>query len=139
MQPTQADELTSFHREYRPALMAFFLRRVRNYAEAEDMTQEVFIRIAAADRAMRQADAYVFQVAANLLRDRSRRDRVRGEYAAGVRVIDGAGVELLDLHRVAAGREALALFRDGLAELPERTRQIYRAMAKLIAKTGGDA
>lgn len=169
MQPNNKDELARFHREYRPALMAFFLRRVHNYAEAEDMTQEVFIRIAETDRpTMRQADAYIFQVAANLLRDRARRDRVRSDYAAGMRVVEGAHIETLDPYRVAADREALALLRDGLAELPERSRQIfllfryeqidqrtiaesfgisvsavekhiYRAMAKLIAKTGTKA
>ena len=117
---------------------------------------------------MRQADAYVFQTAANLLRDRARRQQVRRDYAAGARLVEGAGVDTFDPHRVAAGRESLALLSQGLAELPERTRQIfllfryeqldrrtiadsfgisvsavekhiYRAMAKLIAKTGEDA
>ena len=166
MQKHNKDELSRFHREYRPALIAFFLRRVHDYAEAEDMTQEVFIRIASNERpAMRQADAYIFQVAANLVRDRARRNRIRGDYAAEMQVMDGAGVETLDPHRVASDREALALLHEGLAELPERSRQIfllfryeqidqrtiaqsfgisvsavekhiYRAMAKLIAKTG---
>lgn len=166
MQPNQSDELLRFHREYRPALMAFFLRRVHNYAEAEDMTQEVFSRIAGAQNAdLRQTDGYIFQIAANLLRDRWRREKVRGDYAAGMRVVEDSRIETLDPHRVAGDRQALALLREGLAELPDRTRQIFllfryeridqrtiaesfgisvsavekhihRAMAKLIAKTG---
>lgn len=166
MHSKEANELKRFHREYRPALMAFFLRRVHDYAEAEDMTQEVFIRIAGTEHAaMQQAEAYIFQVAVNLLRDRSRRHKIRGDYADGMRAIEGAGIETLDPHRVASGREALVLLKEGLAELPERSRQIfllfryeridqrtiaesfgisvsavekhiYRAMAKLMAKTG---
>ena len=125
MRSEHTDALSRLHREYRPALMAFFLRRVHDYAVAEDMTQEVFIRIADADHAaMRRADAYIFQVAANLLRDRSRRERVRDDYAAGLRAQDPL-VETIDPHRVAADREALALLRQGLEELPERSRRIF--------------
>lgn len=167
MQKPDANALARFHWEYRPALMAFFLRRVRNPTEAEDLTQEVFIRIAASDAGgMRSADAYIFQVAANLLRDRDRRAAVRSGYVADMLRADGIGIETLDPFRVAAGRETLALLVAGLDELPERTRQIfllyryenidqrtiaasfgisvsavekhiYRAMARLIAKVGG--
>jgi RNA polymerase sigma-70 factor (ECF subfamily) len=168
MQAGEAAELARFHREHRPALIAFFLRRVGSHSEAEDLTQEVFIRMAGNHAAMRQPDAYIFQIAANLLRDRARRAQVRNDYAAGARLVEGAGVDVLDPHRIAAGREALALLTAGLAELPERTRQIfllfryeqidqrtiaesfgisvsavekhiYRAMARLIARTGGEA
>lgn len=126
MQQTAAHALAQFHREYRPALMAFFLRRVHNPADAEDLTQEVFIRIAAqSGTAMQSADAYIFQTAANLLRDRSRKQKVRSDYAAAMQVVEGTGVETLDPYRVAAGREALALLNSGIEELPERTRQIF--------------
>lgn len=52
-------------RRFRPALMAFFARRLADHAEAEDLTQEVFLRLAflPPDR-MTHADAYVFQMAA---------------------------------------------------------------------------
>jgi RNA polymerase sigma-70 factor (ECF subfamily) len=147
--------------------MRFFLRRVHNHSEAEDLTQEVFIRIAGAGHApMRQAEHYIFQVAQNLLRDRARRDQVRTDYVARMCAVDGLNVDTLDPYRVAAGREAMALLNAGLQELPERTRQIfllfryeqidqrtiaesfgisvsavekhiYRAMARLIVKIGG--
>ncbi|MEO8723682.1 MAG: sigma-70 family RNA polymerase sigma factor [Sphingobium sp.] len=168
MQPGESNELAGFERDYRQALVAFFLRRTHNHAEAEDLTQEVFIRIAGDGRrlTMRHADAYIFQVAANLLRDRGRREKVRADYVARFRLVDGISVDYLDPHRIAEGRESLALLISGLSELPERTRQIfllfryeqidqrsiaesfgisvsavekhiYRAMAKLIAITGG--
>lgn len=126
MHEADASAISQIHREYRPALMAFFLRRVRNPADAEDLTQEVFIRMASqTDTSMRSTEAYVFQTAANLLRDRSRRQKVREDYLAGMRVVEGMGVETLDPYRVAAGREALARLNAGIGELPERTRQIF--------------
>ena len=120
------EALADMHRDHRPGLLAFFLRRVHNHSEAEDLTQEVFARIAAMnDREMRRADAYIFQVAANLLRDRGRRLAVRNDYAAGARATDGTGIDPIDPHRVAAGREAVHILRAGLDDLPERTRQIF--------------
>ncbi|WP_417613421.1 RNA polymerase sigma factor [Parasphingorhabdus sp.] len=120
------EKWVNFHRDYRPALIAFFLRRTCNYAEAEDLAQEVFVRIASKDHAaMRQTDAYIFQVAANLLRDRSRRAQVRTDYAARLRLSDEFGIDPLDPHRITAGRQSLALLTSALAELPDRTRQIF--------------
>ena len=126
MRKAASDELSQFHRDHRPALMAFFLRRSQSHAEAEDLTQEVFIRIADRQETdMRSADAYIFQVAANLLRDRARREKVRSEHAAGMRLVEGMGIEALDPHRIAAGREQLQLLSEALRELPVRTRQIF--------------
>ncbi|HJS11623.1 RNA polymerase sigma factor [Sphingopyxis sp.] len=120
------EALMDMHRDHRPGLLAFFLRRVHNHSEAEDLTQEVFARIAAMDdREMRRADAYIFQVAANLLRDRGRRMAVRSDYVAGARATEGTGIDPIDPHRVAAGREAIHILRAGLDDLPERTRQIF--------------
>lgn len=143
MQTADAGVQASFDREYRPALMAFFLRRVRNPADAEDLTQEVFIRIAASvTEGIEDAEAYIFQVAANLLKDRARRRKVRDDYAFGLKA-EGAGVETLDPHRVAAGREALSRLVEGIGELPERTRRIFllfryeNLSRKMIAESFG--
>ena len=119
-------EFEQLNRRFRPALMAFFLRRLANHAEAEDLTQEVFTRLMAlgAD-GMRQADAYVFQMAANLLRDRGRREKVREAYRFGVLAGEGVGVEPLDPERVLAGRQSLGQIAAALREAPERTRSIF--------------
>jgi RNA polymerase sigma factor (sigma-70 family) len=76
---------------------------------------------------MDNADAYIFQMAANLLRDRGRREKVRANYRASLDMPgsgrdrprgpgSGAG---------AAGRESLGEVSDALRELPDRTRAIF--------------
>jgi RNA polymerase sigma factor (sigma-70 family) len=106
--------------------MAFFLRRLRNHAEAEDLTQEVFTRLAGADREpMQSAEAYIFRMAANLLSDRGRRERIRAEYRASLWADDALGVDPLDPARVVDGRDDIAKVVSALSALPERTRSIF--------------
>jgi len=59
---------------FRAPLLAYFLRRVQDRAEAEDLTQEAFARLVRhADKPQGPgAQAYVFTIAANLLTDRAR-------------------------------------------------------------------
>ncbi len=57
------------YERFRPMLVRFFQRRLADVAEAEDLTQEVMIRL------FRQG--YLFQVAANVLRDQFRKDSAR--------------------------------------------------------------
>ena len=111
-------DVIGLSREFRPALMAFFLRRVRDHAEAEDLTQEVFSRIAAQpDMPVRSGSAYLFQVAANLLRDRARRQQVQRNYRETLGQIDGEAIELIDPYRVTAARNSMAVLRAALGEL----------------------
>lgn len=118
-----ADQL---NRRWRPALMSFFLRRTRNHQEAEDLTQEVFTRLLNRTQpAEGIVDAYVFQIAANLLRDGARRSRVREEYRALTTPIEEQKFDDLDPARIVLSREALRAVVDGLETLPERTRTIF--------------
>lgn len=67
------------YERFRPLLVRFFRRRLRDPAEAEDLTQEVIIKLLRQpkDTEVRHAEAYLFQVAANVLRDHYRRDAAR--------------------------------------------------------------
>jgi RNA polymerase sigma factor (sigma-70 family) len=106
--------------------MAFFLRRLGNHAEAEDLTQEVFVRLAGMDsRQMNSAESYIFRMAVNLLRDRGRREKVRFNHRAEALSAEDVGVDLLDPLRVVAGRESLVDLGAALRELPERTRDVF--------------
>jgi RNA polymerase sigma factor (sigma-70 family) len=118
--------LEQLNRRFRPALMAFFLRRLGSHAEAEDMIQEVFIRLATKEAAQVQSpEAYVFRMAVNLLRDRSRREKVRVAHRSEALAADDVGVDFLDPLRVVAGRESLDSLAAALSELPELTRDIF--------------
>ncbi len=106
--------------------MAYFLRRLKNHAEAEDLTQEVFLKLADTDIAhVESPEGYIFRMAGNLLRDRARRLKVRADSAFSVWGLEGGGVETLDPSRFAADRESLAALVAGLKELPEPTRSIF--------------
>lgn len=119
-------DLKELSREFRPALMAFFLRRVHDHAEAEDLTQEVFARLAnAAHGSLQSGSAYMFQIASNLLRDRHRREQVRQNYMARHGWEDFPAVETLDPHRVATGRDSIAALCAALDKLPSRTQSIF--------------
>ncbi len=127
MQPHTEAVANAMSQRFRPALMAFFLRRIRNHPEAEDLTQEVLMRIAERGDSIdaSRPDAYVFQIAANLLRDRGRRMKVRAVYQQGLGANEASRVEELDPDRVLQGRQSLATVVNALREMPERTRTIF--------------
>jgi RNA polymerase sigma-70 factor (ECF subfamily) len=122
---------------FRRPLMSYFKRRVGDHAEAEDLTQQVFMRLLAADdfERVEQVEGYVFTVAANLLKDRGRRASRRGERSAE-RIVIGPNPDLVEEltreavedrspERVLMGRETLADVLRTLDALGERTRDIY--------------
>jgi RNA polymerase sigma-70 factor (ECF subfamily) len=111
---------------FRPALMAFFLRRIRNHSEAEDLTQEVLLRATQRSDTIDPArpDAYIFQIAANLLRDRARRNQVRSTYQ-GLNALEAERIEERDPDRVLQAKQSLATVITALRQLPERTRTIF--------------
>ena len=61
-------------------LMSFFLRRIKDRSLAEDLTQDVLLKVvrAAEKGQIERADSYVFKVAINLLRDQRRRAQRAG-------------------------------------------------------------
>ncbi len=129
METARQRQLDDLCRRFRPALLAYFLRRVPDPAEAEDLAHDVFLRLAGIPlEQLRSAEAYIFRVAANLLKDRRRRSKVRDDYAA-TQVAAGEADELethgLNPERIEAGRRSLAALVARLKELPERTREIF--------------
>ena len=112
-------------RRWRPALMAFFLRRISDRSEAEDLTQEVFVRMLNQNRPEGVGDAYVFQIASNLIIDRARRTKVRIDHRISATIANDTSVEHLDPMRIATSREELDLIVQALETVSERQRQIF--------------
>ena len=114
-------------------LMSFFLRRVKNRSEAEDLTQDVLVRVVAAGQPgrIKRADAFVFKVAANLLRDRYRqRTRRRCEVVVPIDPtqideLENQLIEELSPERILLAEDMLEDVLRTLEELGERTRDIY--------------
>ncbi len=112
---------------YRLPLLRFFARRLRNSPDPDDLVQEVFVRLVRQSTlsGIQHLDGYVFQVAANVLRDHARRWGVRAEEANHVQLEE---VELeggFSPERVLLGEEALQRLVAALQELPEKTQAIF--------------
>jgi RNA polymerase sigma-70 factor (ECF subfamily) len=124
VEPASVSDAEDLSRRWRPALMAFFRRRVRNSNEAEDLVHEVFVRMLQ-QRKSATPDVYIFQIARNLLVDRIRKDRVRDRYREGLAAEPNRDHDGFDPHRLAEGREQLTLLTKAMGDLPERTRAIF--------------
>jgi RNA polymerase sigma factor (sigma-70 family) len=111
----------------RGALTRYFIRRVRDAAEADDLVQEVFLRIIkrGGTDGLDQFEAYAFETAASVLKDRRRRRTVRHSDQHVELHPDALPTTDPGPHDTLAGREALRATAKALGELPERTRTIF--------------
>jgi RNA polymerase sigma factor (sigma-70 family) len=118
---------------FRGALMTYFLNRTGNRSEAEDLTQETFVRLLGSSsfEQANEANAYVFRVASNLLRDRARsfaRWKRHAHSSLDTVLIDEIAVEFgedIGPERVLVGRESLSEVLKSLDKLGERTKSIF--------------
>jgi RNA polymerase sigma-70 factor (ECF subfamily) len=139
--PQEADISAELARRFQSPLLAYFSKRVPTRTEAEDLTQEVFVRLLHhPDRHNGQTvEAYVFTIAANLLRDRAK--SVSGTIDRSSHNVDllvesgqysSALIEDRDPERVLVGKEAIEDVLEALGELGERTRDVF-ILARLEA------
>lgn len=121
-------------RAFRGPLLAYFTKRVKNRSEAEDLTQEVFVRLLHhPDRNNGESLAgYVFTIAANLLRDRAksvttaRQKQIQSlDFLVEREPVAATLVEDRNPERILAGKQTIRDVLDALAELGERTRDIF--------------
>lgn len=134
---TSSELLAELDKRYRPALIKFFSRRVADVVQAEDLTQEVFLKLVRYRNVenLVVADAFIFKVALNVLRDQRRRKMVRHTDAhiglpddsteQGVEALAAGLIEEIAPDRVLLGREALMNVLAALDELSETTRNIF--------------
>ena len=112
---------------YRGALNRFFERRAARLGDTEDLTQEVFLRLATRGdgEKIEHLDGYIFQTAASVLTDRARRRIARCadqhiEYEFCPELVEEVSPE-----RVLLAREQIAMVRMVLERLPDRVRAAF--------------
>lgn len=122
----QRDFIARLAKRYHAPLLTYFMRRVSIKAEAEDLTQETFLRLARRAGApdIKNAEAFLFQTAVNLLRDRARREKTRFDNHIELAERQNSA-EVLSPERVVMGREALQMVLAALENLSEKTRDVF--------------
>jgi len=122
-----ADFLVHLDRRYRRPLTSYFEKRIRESYDIDDLVQEVFIRLAHRPGFddIEYLEGYVFQVAANVIRDRIRRRTVRE--ASKHDSLEECELPTNDFspERVLQGRQLLDRALEALLELPVRTRHVF--------------
>ena len=122
-----APELEELARAYSPALKRFFERRKIKCSDVDDLVQEVFLRLARRGdlQNVTNPDGYIFQTAANTLRDRLRRRL--SHHVSDHQPIDDDCVEdaAFSPERVLLGKEAFDRLSKGVRKLPARTSQVF--------------
>lgn len=112
---------------YREAVRRYFLKRVGNIDEAEDLTQELFLRIVRRGQSddIMDAESFLFQSASNLLRDRQRRRRTSYRFLNDWGHFREENIETLSPERVLDGKQSLRAALAALGRLDQRTRNAF--------------
>jgi RNA polymerase sigma-70 factor (ECF subfamily) len=120
--------LARLARTYDRALGRFFERRVPSKSDVPDLVQEVFLRLSRMNdpNAIEKPEHFLFVTAANVLRDRARRDlaqrRAADDDIAAFSLAEGSDFAP---DRVLESKQAAEFLAAALRDLPERTRDIF--------------
>jgi RNA polymerase sigma-70 factor (ECF subfamily) len=119
--------LDGLARRYYGPLASFFRKRTHRSEEVQDLVQQVFLRLAQSPQfdEIRNPEGYIFQTAANALKDQARRRSVQERFAAQQFQDGDAQRTDFSPERVLEAREAVTKVADALRQLPERTRDVF--------------
>ena len=112
--------------QMRPALVRYFKRKTGNAVEAEDLTQDVLVRVLAHAKwkTPSEAKGYIFRTAINRWHDRFRRNGAHGtDVAWSDEEIGESGTQNAP-ERVVIVMEELGQIARALEEMNERTRTV---------------
>lgn len=115
-------------RDQRLSLMRYFTRNRASDADAEDLAQEAFLRLANADHGateIAKPAAYLHQIGRNLMRDHAQAPTRRHEFGSP-EMVDEAISEANELGRLEA-RDRLRRVEAALGRLKPKTRNIFLA------------
>ena len=122
-------ELERIYRDEAPRLTRYFRRHLRGSEEAHDLAQDVFRRFAqlgsANVRLLERPEAYLHQIARNLVRDRMKTARRRA-YDLHI-PSDDAVLESPALVSQLEARDMLSRVEVAMLQLKPRTREVFMA------------
>jgi RNA polymerase sigma factor (sigma-70 family) len=121
------NDLAELFAQFKLPLEKYFRKRVYNQNEVEDLVQDVFFRLTSrADNAdLERPEAFIFQIAANLLRDKARREATKRAFTKQLSDQNENAFEEISPERVLLGKEKVVALKNALNELPERTRTVF--------------
>ena len=129
----RANDLLDAYLSKRDDLVRFFAARLRSMAAAEDLVQDLYVRISSLSPGERveNPSAYLYRLASNLMLDRLRSDRRStardGAWLHSHRT-DMGGESIADepsAEQAVSGRQQLARMAEAIAELPPKTRRAF--------------
>jgi RNA polymerase sigma-70 factor (ECF subfamily) len=133
METDSASGLQQAFAENRPKLLRLITARLRNAHDAEDVMQDMWLRLCGVQSGpVANPLAYLHRMALNLANDlvRERSRRVRrdsGWTETTVSETNGMAFDPApDAERVAAGRQELGTLLADIQAMPERMRQVFR-------------
>lgn len=135
MTPEDCQGLEALYHAYRPDLLRFLVAQTGNRAEAEDILQEMWVRVRQPIRApVANARPYLYRMARNLVIDRlresqrrMRRDRVWSDHQNDHALPGSEPADRTDnAEHQLMEREELALLASALTTLPEGARRAFQ-------------
>lgn len=127
-EPAEGTDLLDLYLQKRPSLVRFFAARLGSAAAAEDLVQELYLKLSALEPGtmVDNPSAFLFRTAQNLMLDRLRQDKRTA-------LRDGAWAALCDLQAgepavddALAARRRLTRLAELVEEMPVKMRQAFR-------------
>jgi len=131
--PDRPNDLLDAYLSKRDDLVRFFAARLRSMTAAEDLVQDLYVRVSSldSDEPVENPSAYLYRLASNLMLDRLRSDRRAGARdSAWVQSqrLEMGGEAVADepsAEQNVAGRQRLAQLTRAIADLPPKTRRAF--------------
>lgn len=117
--------ITNYYIAHRDELLAFASSRLGDSCLAEDIVQDVFLRLLSTDKMITEVTlpALVYTITRNLINDYYRRHTTYEQYE---HYIKGVCSEVTTMASVFSAFEIMERLERGLVRLPENCREIYR-------------
>ncbi|MDR3508089.1 MAG: RNA polymerase sigma factor [Caulobacteraceae bacterium] len=131
MDDQQPDPVLTAYLERRPALIRYFSVRLRSVEAAEELVQDIYLKIARRPaEAIENPDAFLFRLGSNLMLDRIKRDRRAKRRIEAYGVIYGSGGEPAADEPAAddalAARQRLQTIVEAVKALPAPAQTAFR-------------